>query len=412
MPLAREMSVTLTYINLDQLCKRMATPSVTRIAFIAMGLHEYSRQLASGVSRFALPADGYIARDFLLNFDAKEMPATVEAWSPDAVVSFVSAEQIGLLDPLAERGIPVVNTARAEPTPKRAVVLGDAEEAYREVLRHFHALPVAAIWQFTMGEQPSQHSSSERYRQFAQSQGIPANTFSIPDPEHLDFIGDMQEVDPAVGEWLCGLPQPAGIFSQSTLAGLYLARTCELLRLEVPAQIAIIGADGFDVANASNPPVTSIRAPAEKVGYEAARLAITMLDGAPAPRDFVSVPGVQLILRESTCSPLTSGCDIDAALEFIDRHACEGVKVNDVLAHTQGVSRVTFHKRFLARTGITPASVIQLRKLHEARRLLAETEISPGAIAGICGYQDYTHFYRVFRKQEGVSPSNFRRIAT
>lgn len=123
--------------------------------------------------------------------------------------------------------------------------------------------------------------------------------------------------------------------------------------------------------------------------------------------------GATLLFRGSTMARSTySGCDIDAALDYISKHACEGIKVADVIARTQAVSRVTFHRNFNMRVGATPSEVIQKHKLEEARRLLAETEITATSIANMCGFCDYAHFYRVFRKRHGVSPSVFRSLAS
>ena len=388
------------------------TRRMTRIAFIAKGAHEYSRRLARGVCKYASPEKGFITRDFLIESGAMELPAAIQAWAPHAVVSFVAAEDFAILAPLEDRGLPLVSVARATPKPGRAVVLGDAEEVYDSVYEHFEPLGLKSVWHFSLGEADTFHSSQQRYRKYAEEHGLPWLTYCAPDPENYEAISQMQEADPEFEDWLLNLPKPVGIFSQQSYAGQYLCRACEFLRLKVPTEVAIIGTDGFDIATASNPSVTSVRVPAEGVGFKAAEIVVSMLDGAAAPREIVRVGGVRLVVRRSTQSRQLSGCDIDAAMEFIDLHACDGVKVNDVVEHTQGVSRVTFHKHFLERTGATPAHTLLDRRLSEARRLLTESEISAGAIAGMCGYQDYIHFYRTFKKAEGLSPSEYRALTS
>lgn len=386
--------------------------SASRIAFIARGLQEYSRRLASGVAEFASPTRGFILREFLMGFQRPELPASIESWSPDAVVSFLVQQELPLLDFLAAKGVPIVNAAGGEPRAGFGVVMGEAAQVYKAVHEHFAELGIANIWQFAMGESDPLRGSAQRYRNYCQTHGIGCNSYSSPDPDQVEAINQIVDLDPSFARWLLDLSKPAGIFSQNLYAGQYLCRACELLRLRVPGEIAIVGSDGFDIAMASNPPVTSIRPPAEAVGYEAARLVVSMLHGAEPPMQIVLVQGTRLVHRQSTLANTTQGCDTDRAMNFIDEHACEGIKVNDVLSHTQGVSRVTFHKRFCEQFGKTPGAAIQARRMDEARHLLVESEMSPGAIAGMCGYQDYIHFYRVFRKAEGVSPSEYRRLAT
>jgi len=388
----------------------MNPESVTRIAFISQGAHEYAGRLARGVCKFATPEKGFITRDFVIGNLSSELPLALEAWVPEAIVSFVAGEDLQILSKFARQGTPIANVARATPSANRAVVIGDAEEVYEAVHQHFEPLELSSVWLFTMGEEDTPHSSQHQYRRYAEQRGRTCLTYSAPDYHDLDSIERMSQVDIELRDWLYSLPKPAGIFSQQTYAGQYLSRACKLLEIRVPEDVAIIGSDGFDLATASSPPVTSIRAPAEKVGYRAAEVVASMLDGTPAPDKIERVAGARRVVRQSTRTSQLSGCDIDAAMQFIEQHACDGVKVSDVIEHTQGVSRVTFHKKFLEITGATPAQTLLDRKLTEARRLLAASAISAGSIAGMCGYQDYIHFYRTFKKAEGVSPTEYREL--
>lgn len=381
-----------------------------RVAFISLGSHEYSRRLARGVSRFASPANGLVTRDFLLGADTTDLPPSFGSWSPDAVVSFIPERVLEQMPQLSEQALPIVSASRAQTFPNRAVILGDAEEVYRCVHKHFEEIGIGSIWQFSLGEGSEPGTSKHRYREYAATQGLTFQNFTAEDPQDLEKTLENETVDPQLADWLVSLPKPVGVFTQNSYAGQYLSRSCELLGISVPEEVAIIGSDGFDVATASTPQVTSIRPPAEEIGYQAAKIAVAMLKGESPPQEIIRVGGLRLVVRQSTRPRINSGCDIDAAMDFMDLHACEGIKVNDVISHTQGVSRVTFHKRFFERTGKTPGHALLDRKLYEARRLLRESEISAGAIAAMCGYQDYLHFYRTFRKAEGVSPSEFRKL--
>ena len=50
-------------------------------------------------------------------------------------------------------------------------------------------------------------------------------------------------------------------------------------------------------------------------------------------------------------------------------------------------------------------------KLLEGRRLLLETNLGIGEIAQRLHYSDSSHFGRMFRKQLGISPSDYRRLS-
>lgn len=386
--------------------------ALLRIAFVTKTVTANTRHVASGLSRFAKPSNGFILREFFLDPSAKELPAAFESWSPDGVVGLVSDDEVEIISALTAGNRPFVNTARMAPGPGRGIVLGDAEEVYRAVHDHFQKLGIVEIVQFGMGESPGTFGTREQYRHFVDAQGLAFHSVVVPNPKELDDYTKYDKItlaDETVAKWLRGLPKPVGVFSQQSGAGAYLCRMCELLNIAVPTSVAVIGTDSFDVSLSTRPPVTSVQIPTYAIGYEAGKLVAALLKGEPAPAEIIRVSGAQLIVRESTCKTRAAGCDIDAALAFILNHACEEIRVNDVVSHTQGVSRMTFHKKFVETVGITPGEAIRAQQLSEARRLLSETRLSLGTVAGMCGFEDYIHFYRVFREVEGLGPRDFRR---
>ena len=385
--------------------------SVARIAFVSEWSNAFARQLTSGISHFAKPDNGCVLREFLVGESNTELPAALEAWRPDAIVSYIQASRADLLNALSAQGRPLVSTSRMEPGPNRAVVLGDAEELYRLVHSHFHEIGVAEVVQFALGESPlGRYSTRERYRRFAESQGMQCRSFAVEEPAEPCELLRPTRPDPELVEWLKSFQRPTGIFTQHNLAGSYLCSTCHLVGISVPQEIAVIGSDGFDVALASSPPLTTIHVPGEAIGYRASQLAVAMLEGKPAPAEIVTIAGARLLVRGSTNTRVGVDCNVDRAMDFIFNHACDGIRVNDVISHTQGVSRMTFHKRFSQAFGMTPGDAIKERQLSEARRLVAETELSFAAIAMMCGFCDYTHFYRAFSEVEGVGPRDYRRV--
>ena len=72
------------------------------------------------------------------------------------------------------------------------------------------------------------------------------------------------------------------------------------------------------------------------------------------------------------------------------------------------------HLAYLLRTrvGVRYVRYMTLLRMKEGKRLLAETDLKVAAIAGRAGYADPGYFYRVFRREVGVTPSQYRRLAT
>jgi len=69
----------------------------------------------------------------------------------------------------------------------------------------------------------------------------------------------------------------------------------------------------------------------------------------------------------------------------------------------------TISNIFSKRGAKTPLSYIQDRKMLEARRLLQHTNIQIQEIAVQVGYEDVQSFSRFFKKQEGISPTKYRK---
>jgi len=59
-------------------------------------------------------------------------------------------------------------------------------------------------------------------------------------------------------------------------------------------------------------------------------------------------------------------------------------------------------------TGYPPLDYLRRLRVEEARRLLAEPNLSVKEIAARTGFRDTSHFSKVFRRVDGLSPAHFR----
>ncbi|MBE1445239.1 AraC family transcriptional regulator [Paenibacillus sp. OAS669] len=65
-------------------------------------------------------------------------------------------------------------------------------------------------------------------------------------------------------------------------------------------------------------------------------------------------------------------------------------------------------RQFKKETGLTLTDFQQKRRMEEAKLLLKSEHVSVGWIAGYVGYEDSGYFTRIFKKLEGMSPSQYR----
>ncbi len=99
---------------------------------------------------------------------------------------------------------------------------------------------------------------------------------------------------------------------------------------------------------------------------------------------------------------------IERAIEFMNEHFCQNITLEQIADHVY-LSRIYFHKLFLAATGRTPYKYLLERRLAHAQKLLMTTELSVGAITRECGFSSQSYFNQVFKRELGCTPVNYKK---
>ena len=71
-----------------------------------------------------------------------------------------------------------------------------------------------------------------------------------------------------------------------------------------------------------------------------------------------------------------------------------------------------FIRNFKQYTKTTPMQYLVERRITNAQVLLETTSYSIAEIGSIVGYENSMYFSRIFKKQKGVSPSEYRKAGT
>jgi AraC-like DNA-binding protein len=98
---------------------------------------------------------------------------------------------------------------------------------------------------------------------------------------------------------------------------------------------------------------------------------------------------------------------LQAGLQYVASHYHERVTAS-AAARACKLSRFDFSRRFRAAFGMTFREYLLRARIHEARRLLVAGDISVTGVAYSVGFNDGSHFARMFKRFTGVLPSDYR----
>lgn len=93
---------------------------------------------------------------------------------------------------------------------------------------------------------------------------------------------------------------------------------------------------------------------------------------------------------------------------WLDQHYAEAITA-DLMADKIALSRRQFNRRFKDATGLPFLAYLQAVRMEKAKYLLKVTADPIEAIALRVGYEDITFFRRLFKREVGVAPTNYRR---
>ncbi|WP_294743642.1 helix-turn-helix domain-containing protein [uncultured Exiguobacterium sp.] len=104
-----------------------------------------------------------------------------------------------------------------------------------------------------------------------------------------------------------------------------------------------------------------------------------------------------------------SGEAIDQIAKYIETHYAEELTLQ-FMSERFYLSREYISRRFKQRFSVNLSDYIQTIRLNRAKELLSETEARIYEIALEVGYQDDKYFRKVFKKQFGMTPNEFREL--
>ena len=393
-----------------------------KVALLVETSRSYGRDLLRGIALFARTRTNWSLLHQEMTIDVV-LPQWMKESPIDGVIARVDAR---IVDAIRDLKVPCVDVRCSE----RFRGIPQVETDDRKVAEFaFEHLWDRGFRRFAYCGFQFAHFSEARREHFGElvaEAGCPLSVYETPGrPDApLSSLEESGVLDvAAMSSWLASLAPPTGLFVCNDIRGQHVLNVCRGLGFTVPDDIGVIGVDDDDaICPLCDPPLSSVRPDAERVGYRAAEVLADMIDGKP-PLELVRqgsqemreaealveyIPPKDVVTRMSTQVIAVEDREVARVCRFIREHACDGIDVNDVAEFTS-LSRRQLERRFRSQLNRSPHEEITAAQVAKVKQLLAETNMTLEQIAPHAGYTHKESLSAVFKREVGETPGEYRR---
>lgn len=231
------------------------------------------------------------------------------------------------------------------------------------------------------------------------------------------FDGTSQETGDAavgrrLGEWLKTLPKPCGLLAANDRIAALVLSAAQRQGIAIPDMVSVIGIDNDEMLCENiSPSLSSIEADFFHGGYLAGQCLAALIDGSaysPSAPPMLTYGAKRLVQRLSTRRINTQMPSVRNAVDFIRRHAAEGISTSNILPLLGG-SRRAAEKRFRAATGKSILEEIIDVRFERLIPLLEHSHIALTALAEQTGFTSANQLQRQFKARFGMTLSGYRK---
>jgi LacI family transcriptional regulator len=380
---------------------RPPTALIPRVALLFEATNAYARSLLLGIGDYVLSHGPWSLHYAELGREGSPAP-WIRRWNGDGII--VRGENKAIARAAARFRGPIVDLTPSRLIPRAPWAKSDDDAIARLAADHFLE---RGFRHLAFCGDPQFNWSNRRGERFSLLVRAAGRSCAVYQPRDASPPTSDRQVD-AIAEWLVTLPKPIGVFACYDNRGQQVLEACRRAGLSVPEAVAVLGVDNDEVLCAlSPPPMSSVMLNPRRVGWDGAALLSLMMQGEKLEPVAHLIPPIGVATRQSTDILAVSDPKTSAALRYIREHACDGIRVSDVLRHCP-MARRALEMRFNKLIGRTPRQEILRVQLNRVKELLVGTELPLAAIAERAGF-DPAYLSGLFRAHEDLTPSEYRR---
>lgn len=377
------------------------------VALIIETSNGYARGILHGIKDFLSLEPGWSI--FLAEHSRHETDHSFpEDWDGDGVIARIETETIASL--VNKMNIPTVDVSAARLIPGIPWVETDDEAIAGLAVDHLMGCGLRNLAFFGDPVYNWSKWRGEFFKRIVEGKGFGVHIYNLPQRSSPQVQWYKEWVK--VKEWLSGLPKPVGIFACYDACGQQLLEVCRYYGFLVPDEVAVIGVDDDELlCDLSSPSLTSIALNARQTGYMAAALLDRMMNGEEVKEHKYSIKPLRVEKRVSTDLVAVQDSYVSQVISYIRENYKENIQVDDLLRIVP-LSRRVLEARFRHALNRTPHQEIIRVKIDHIKQQLAETDNQLSTIAEEMGFPHSEYLSVVFKKETGLTPSEYRNQAS
>ncbi len=381
-----------------------------QVAVLLESSHETSRAMLQGILKYVRTHGPWSINMVLGGANDQRVPDTM-TWKGDGIIGRVPNDTAA--DAIIASGLPAVifnpydkYLSSGHPLSQYYRIQCDSHAAGRIAAEYYLG---RGLQNFAYIGQPDDINWS-RWRMEAFTQRLRKNhrtcyVYSCPLTEKTDWNAER----PYLCEWLQKLPKPLAVFAANDNRARQILDACLHSGISVPYETTVLGVNNDTlICETSIPTLSSINIKNVEAGYIAAEMLDMLMQGKkPAKRIVTYAPG-EITERASTGDTQYSDNLVIQALEYIRVNAGLNIRVSDIARHLDVTPRWA-ENRFKEITGQSLHNNIHTARMKTICSLLSETEMPLNNIAARCGFSQLHHLCSIFKKEFGITMSEYRK---
>ena len=376
---------------------------IPHVALLIETSNAYCRSLLKGIAAFVREQQFWSI--YLGEHErGVSVPSWLQQWEGDGIIARVENEEIAR--EIVKTELPIVNVSSVEVVDTMHGVVLDEEALARVVVDH---LLERGYQEFAFCGITGYEWSATRERLFSQLVRESNCNCHIYKVSATGRRINWEKEQTEVARWLQSLPKPIGLCTPYDFRGQQVLDACRRADIPVPEQVAVVSVGDDEVlCDFTVPPMSSVTCNAHGAGYQAASVLSRLMAGKTVEPRVVRLKPFEVNLRQSTDIVAIDDPDVVTALQLIRLHACDSIKVGDIISEVH-LSRRVLEQRFLKLVGRTVYDEILRVKLTRAKQLVSQSELPLTDIAYRTGFSHASHMGRIFRRELGLSPGEYRK---